>query len=143
MVKPLGGPGPARLASDCLAGLTAWPALLNEGIGERGMTNAPMPRGRDGGTFDRCQNRTVVVTRRRTFAAAHKLCRPDWDELENGAVYGTCVNDHGHNYVLEVSVRGEPDSETGMVINLRDLDRMIGQAIIDRVDHRHLNRDVD
>jgi 6-pyruvoyltetrahydropterin/6-carboxytetrahydropterin synthase len=85
---------------------------------------------------------TVLVTRRVTFAAAHVLRRSDWDEERNLAVFGQCVRDHGHNYVLEASVSGDPDPETGMVVNLRDLDRVVREAVVDHVDHRHLNRDV-
>ncbi len=99
----------------------------------------------------RTQERTVsdvlappalLLTRRVTFAAAHVLRRDEWDEERNEAVFGPCARDHGHNYVLEVSVGGEPDPETGMVLNLRDLDRAVREAIVEHVDHRHLNRDV-
>jgi 6-pyruvoyltetrahydropterin/6-carboxytetrahydropterin synthase len=85
---------------------------------------------------------TLLVTRRVTFAAAHALRRPEWDDRRNEEVFGQCAGDHGHNYVLEVSVTGQPDPETGMVINLKDLDRAVKQAIVKHVDHRHLNRDV-
>lgn len=84
----------------------------------------------------------VLLTRRVTFAAAHVLCRADWDEERNLAVFGQCARDHGHNYVLEASVSGDPDPETGMVVNLRDLDRAVREAVVDQVDHRHLNHDV-
>lgn len=85
----------------------------------------------------------VTVTRRATFAAAHVLCRPDWDEATNRRVFGDCAGDHGHNYQLEVSVSGPPEPATGMVVNLKDLDRAMRSAVIAKVDHRHLNRDVD
>ena len=84
----------------------------------------------------------VVVTRRLTFAAAHVLRRRDWDEQRNRAVFGACAGDHGHNYVLEVSVGGRADPETGMVLNLKDLDRVVREVVVDHVDHRHLNHDV-
>jgi 6-pyruvoyltetrahydropterin/6-carboxytetrahydropterin synthase len=87
--------------------------------------------------------RAVTVTRRATFAAAHVLKRDDWDDERNRAVFGPCVGDHGHNYQVEVSVSGVPDPATGMVVNLKDLDRAVRRVIVDRVDHRHLNRDVD
>lgn len=86
---------------------------------------------------------TVVVTRRATFAAAHVLSRPDWDGERNRRVFGACAGDHGHNYQVEVSVAGEPQPDTGMVVNLKDLDRAMREAVVDKVDHRHLNRDVD
>ena len=85
---------------------------------------------------------TLLVTRRVTFAAAHVLRREEWDDERNRSVFGTCARDHGHNYVMEVSVSGEPDPETGMVINLRDLDRVVRSAVVEHVDHRHLNHDV-
>jgi 6-pyruvoyltetrahydropterin/6-carboxytetrahydropterin synthase len=84
----------------------------------------------------------LLLTRRVTFASAHVLRRGDWDEERNAAVFGSCARDHGHNYVLEVSVTGQPDPETGMVLNLRDLDRLVREAVVDQVDHRHLNHDV-
>lgn len=84
----------------------------------------------------------VSITRRATFAAAHVLCRPEWSEERNREVFGACAGDHGHNYQIEVTVRGDLDPETGMVVNLKDLDRIIHASVIDAVDHRHLNRDV-
>jgi 6-pyruvoyltetrahydropterin/6-carboxytetrahydropterin synthase len=93
-------------------------------------------------TGDRRSAREVLVTRRVTFAAAHVLRRPEWSDDRNRAVFGACAGDHGHNYVLEVGVSGEPDLETGMVINLKELDRVVREAIVAHVDHRHLNRDV-
>jgi 6-pyruvoyltetrahydropterin/6-carboxytetrahydropterin synthase len=84
----------------------------------------------------------LLVTRRATFAAAHVLRREDWSEQRNRQVFGACAGEHGHNYSLEVSVSGPLDSATGMVINLKALDATIRDAVIDHVDHRHLNRDV-
>src|SRR4030081_815716 len=85
---------------------------------------------------------TLLLTRRVTFAAAHVVRRMEWDDERNAAVFGQCARDHGHNYVLEVSVSGEPDPDTGMVVNLKDLDRAVKQAVGRHGDHRHLNRDV-
>jgi 6-pyruvoyltetrahydropterin/6-carboxytetrahydropterin synthase len=84
----------------------------------------------------------LLLTRRATFAAAHVLRREEWSERRNREVFGACAGEHGHNYVLEVSVSGELDPATGMVINLKQLDQVIREAVIDHVDHRHLNRDV-
>lgn len=84
----------------------------------------------------------VRITRRATFAAAHVLCRPEWDEQRNRAVFGPCAHDHGHNYVVEVTVTGAVDPDTGMVANLKNIDRVIKRELIEEVDHRHLNRDV-
>lgn len=88
-------------------------------------------------------NPTVRITRRATFAAAHILCRPDWSDEKNREVFGACVSDHGHNYVIEVTVGGQVDSQTGMVVNLRHVDAVLRRVFVDAVDHRHLNRDVD
>jgi 6-pyruvoyltetrahydropterin/6-carboxytetrahydropterin synthase len=86
---------------------------------------------------------TVRITRRATFAAAHVLCRPEWSEARNQEVFGLCSSDHGHNYVVEVTVAGTIDPETGMVANLKDVDRILRREFIDLVDHKHLNRDVE
>lgn len=83
------------------------------------------------------------ITRRATFAAAHVLCRPEWSEERNRDVFGACATDHGHNYVVEVTVGGEVDGETGMVVNLKQVDAALHRHFIDAVDHRHLNRDVE
>jgi 6-pyruvoyltetrahydropterin/6-carboxytetrahydropterin synthase len=85
---------------------------------------------------------TVAIVRRTTFAAAHVLRREEWTEERNREVFGACAGDHGHNYVLEVAVEGAPDPDTGMVVNLKDLDALVRAAVIGDVDHRHLNRDV-
>ena len=84
----------------------------------------------------------LVITRRVTFAAAHVLRRKEWSESRNREVFGACAGEHGHNYVLEVSVSGPVDPDTGMVINLKALDQAIRSAVIEHVDHHHLNRDV-
>ena len=85
----------------------------------------------------------VRITRRATFAAGHILCRPEWTDARNREVFGACVNDHGHNYVVEVTVSGPVDVETGMVVNLKHVDAVLRREFIDAVDHRHLNRDVE
>ena len=85
----------------------------------------------------------VRITRRATFAAGHILCRPEWSDAQNREVFGACVNDHGHNYVVEVTVGGVVDAETGMVVNLKHVDAVLRREFIDEVDHRHLNRDVE
>jgi 6-pyruvoyltetrahydropterin/6-carboxytetrahydropterin synthase len=85
----------------------------------------------------------VRITRRGTFAAAHILCRPDWSDERNREVFGACASDHGHNYVVEVTVGGPVDAETGMVVNLKHVDSVLRREFIEAVDHRHLNRDVE
>jgi 6-pyruvoyltetrahydropterin/6-carboxytetrahydropterin synthase len=85
---------------------------------------------------------SVSITRRATFAAAHILCRPEWTDDKNREVFGACASDHGHNYVVEVTVAGRLDPDTGMVVNLKQVDAVLRREFIDAVDHRHLNRDV-
>jgi 6-pyruvoyltetrahydropterin/6-carboxytetrahydropterin synthase len=87
----------------------------------------------------------VYVTRRATFSASHRLYNPDLTEEENFRFFDKCANEHGHghNYILEVTVRGIPRTETGYVIDLKRLKELIKKEILDRVDHKHLNHDVD
>jgi len=86
----------------------------------------------------------VSVTRKARFCAGHKYWRAEWTPEKNREVFGACANEngHGHNYTLEVTVTGDVDPKTGMVINLSDLDRLIHELVIDRIDHRNLNVDV-
>ena len=85
----------------------------------------------------------VLLTKRIEFAAAHRYIKPEWDEAKNRAVFGRCYNPpaHGHNYLLEVTVTGEVDPKTGMVINLFDLKRVL-LAVIEEFDHKNLNLDL-
>lgn len=89
--------------------------------------------------------RMIYITRRESFNAAHKLARPDWTEDENTAVFGKCANPnwHGHNYQLYVTVKGEVNPETGFLVDLKWLKQVINTHVIDKVDHRNLNLDVD
>ena len=88
---------------------------------------------------------TVTVTRRLTFNAAHRVYNPALSDLENARLFGKCNNPnwHGHNYELEVSVRGKVDAKTGYVMDLALLKDVVTREIIERVDHRNLNLDVD
>lgn len=85
----------------------------------------------------------VLLTKRIEFAAAHRYHRPEWDEAKNRAVFGRCYNPpaHGHNYLLEVTVSGEVDPKTGMVINLFDLKRVL-LGVLEEFDHKNLNLDM-
>lgn len=87
----------------------------------------------------------VYVTRKSHFSAAHRLYNPSFPADKNDAIFDKCnnPNGHGHNYVLEVTVRGIPDPETGYVIDLKLLRDILDAEIIDKVDHKHLNYDVD
>lgn len=87
----------------------------------------------------------VHITRRETFNAAHRLYRKDWSDEKNMEVFGPCSNPrwHGHNYVLYVTVRGLPDPETGFVMNLKDLGRIMREQVVHKLDHRNINLEVD
>lgn len=86
----------------------------------------------------------IYVTRRAHFNGAHRLHNPEKSDEWNRATYGKCnsPNWHGHNYVLEVTVAGSPDPDTGYVIDLGDLKRIMNERIIDKCDHANLNLDV-
>lgn len=88
---------------------------------------------------------TVQVTRRESFNAAHRLHNPERSDEWNRATFGKCnsPNYHGHNYVLEVTVAGTPDPDTGYVIDLAYLKQLMHEHVIDVVDHSNLNLDVE
>ncbi len=87
----------------------------------------------------------VYLTRVEHFNAAHKLYNPNWDEAKNEAVFGKCANEnwHGHNYELYVTVKGQPDEDTGFVFDVKRLSTIIQERVIEKLDHRNLNMDVD
>ncbi|MFT4661387.1 MAG: 6-pyruvoyltetrahydropterin/6-carboxytetrahydropterin synthase [Patiriisocius sp.] len=91
------------------------------------------------------ESKIVHFTRRERFSAAHKLWNPNWDSEKNHAVYGKCAHEnwHGHNYILFVTVKGVPDDDTGMVIDLRDLKDIVKEKVISKCDHKNLTLDVD
>lgn len=86
----------------------------------------------------------IYVSRQEHFNAAHKLYNPAWSKEKNVEVFGPCANEnwHGHNYDLIVTVKGEPDPETGFVIDLKKLSTLIRNEVIDKLDHKNLNLDV-
>jgi 6-pyruvoyltetrahydropterin/6-carboxytetrahydropterin synthase len=84
----------------------------------------------------------VEITHVLDFSAAHRLVSAHLSEAENRELYGPCFGDHGHNYVVEVTVRGAVDERTGMVMDLNRLSRLVVRELIERVDHKHLNHDV-
>lgn len=86
----------------------------------------------------------MIVNAKLGFSAAHRLNNPDRDPDWNRHIYDKCDNPagHGHNYVIEVSVAGEVNAETGMVIDLKKLKDIIRREVIDHVDHKNLNEDV-
>ena len=87
----------------------------------------------------------IYLTRRETFNAAHRLYNEHWSEEDNDTVFGKCANRnwHGHNYALFVTVKGEPNPETGFIINVKELSKLIKEKVVDRLDHTNLNLDVD
>ena len=87
----------------------------------------------------------VYISREAHFCAAHKLFNPNWSVEKNKEVFGACANEnwHGHNFDLTVTVKGEPDLESGFVMNFKDLNRIIRQEILEKVDHMNLDLDVD
>jgi len=87
----------------------------------------------------------MYITRRERFNAAHKLYRDEWTLEQNEAIFGKCSNPnwHGHNYELFVTVKGDVDPKTGFVIDLKALKKIIMTQVIDKVDHRNINLDVD
>jgi 6-pyruvoyltetrahydropterin/6-carboxytetrahydropterin synthase len=86
----------------------------------------------------------VYITRKVEFSASHFYHNPAFTPEENRRVFGKCNNPHGHghNYVLEVTVKGEPDPATGMVLDLKELKQILQEEIIERMDHRFLNCEV-
>jgi 6-pyruvoyltetrahydropterin/6-carboxytetrahydropterin synthase len=86
----------------------------------------------------------MLLTRKVEFSAALVCSNPAWDDAENLRVYGGNANPngHGHNYMLEVTVEGQPDPVTGMVFDLRELKEILNQEVVEPMDHRFLNREV-
>ena len=86
----------------------------------------------------------ISVTRRYRFAASHRLHSPEFSEEENRRLYGKCDSPygHGHNYVLEVTLTGPVDAQTGMVANLGELDPFVERNVVEAFDHKYLNEDV-
>ena len=83
----------------------------------------------------------VYATRKFTFSAAHRYWRDVWTAEENARTFGHLTVVHGHNYVLEVTIRGHVDPRTGMVMDLGELKRLVGEIVIARFDHADLNQD--
>lgn len=86
---------------------------------------------------------TVLLNKRIEFCASHRYHKPEWDAAKNRAMFGACNNDpgHGHNYMLEVTVAGEVDPRTGMVVNLFDM-KVVLLQVLEEFDHKHLNLDL-
>ena len=87
----------------------------------------------------------IFITRKEHFNAAHRLFRSDYDDAKNLEIFGKCSNPnwHGHNYELMVTVKGEVDPETGFLMNLKELSRLINIFVLDKLDHKNINLEVD
>jgi len=86
----------------------------------------------------------IYLTRKCEFSASHFYQNPQWSEEENRRAFGKCanLNGHGHNYTLEVTVKGEVDPVTGFVVDLKELKDILNREVVDAMDHRHLNKEV-
>jgi 6-pyruvoyltetrahydropterin/6-carboxytetrahydropterin synthase len=87
----------------------------------------------------------IYLTRRERFCSAHRMFREEWTDEENFQVFGKCSNPnwHGHNYILWVTVKGEPSAENGFVINMNSLKKIILHTVINKLDHKNINLEVD
>lgn len=87
----------------------------------------------------------IYITRRERFNAAHRLFKPEYSDEQNLQVFGKCSNPnwHGHNYTLFVTVKGNVNPDTGFLVNLKDLSAIIDQRVIEKLDHRNINLEVD
>ncbi len=87
----------------------------------------------------------VYITRRERFCAAHRLFNPVWNDEKNEETYGGCSNPnwHGHNYILWVTVKGNIKQEIGYVVDLKELSKIIRECIINKLDHKNINLEVD
>jgi len=86
----------------------------------------------------------IYLTRRERFNAAHRLFRTEWSDEKNFEVFGKCSNPnwHGHNYQLFITVKGEVSKDTGFVVNLKLVSKIVKEKIIEKIDHKNLNLDV-
>ena len=87
----------------------------------------------------------VFLTRIEHFNAAHKLYNPDWSVEKNEGVFGKCANEnwHGHNYDLFVTIKGDPNPDTGFVMDVKKLSNLIKERVTEKLDHKNLNEEVD
>ncbi|MCW3092432.1 MAG: 6-pyruvoyl tetrahydrobiopterin synthase [Ferruginibacter sp.] len=87
----------------------------------------------------------VYITRIEHFNAAHRLFNPKWTREENEEVFGKCANEnwHGHNFELYITIKGDPNPDTGFVYDVKKLSIIVKEHVIDKLDHKNLNMDVD
>jgi 6-pyruvoyltetrahydropterin/6-carboxytetrahydropterin synthase len=94
--------------------------------------------------FGELENDKMTLTRSYEFAASHRLDSPALSPAENVELFGKCNNaaGHGHNYILEVTVEGQPDEKTGMMVDLEAMDSAVNESVVDRYDHKNFNEDL-
>jgi len=87
----------------------------------------------------------IYLTRRERFCAAHRMFRKEWSDEDNLRVFGKCSNPnwHGHNYILWVTIKGEPSEEHGFIMNINILKQIILDSVINKIDHKNINLEVD
>ena len=87
----------------------------------------------------------IYISRDVHFCAAHKLYNEKWSKEKNEEIFGACANEnwHGHNFDMTVTIKGSVDEETGFVMNFKDLKKIINEEVLDKIDHKNLNLDVD
>lgn len=87
----------------------------------------------------------IYLTRRERFCAAHRMFRPDWSDELNSNIFGKCSspNWHGHNYILWVTIKGEPSVEHGFIMNINILKKIILEKVVDKIDHKNINLEVE
>jgi 6-pyruvoyltetrahydropterin/6-carboxytetrahydropterin synthase len=87
----------------------------------------------------------IYLTRRERFCAAHRMFRKEWSDEDNLRVFGKCSNPnwHGHNYILWVTIKGEPSEEHGFIMNINILKQIILDSVITKIDHKNINLEVD
>jgi 6-pyruvoyltetrahydropterin/6-carboxytetrahydropterin synthase len=87
----------------------------------------------------------IYLTRKERFCAAHRMFRKEWSDEDNLKVFGKCSNPnwHGHNYILWVTIKGEPSEELGFIMNINILKQIIIETVINKIDHKNINLEVD
>lgn len=89
------------------------------------------------------KKRYAYIVRKETFATAHRLCVNEWSDEKNLEVYSKCTNNHGHNYKLYVTIKSEVDPVSGMVMNFSEVKRIIRENVVNKLDHKLMNDDVE
>ncbi len=82
----------------------------------------------------------ISISKSYSFDAAHQLWNDDWDDIDNLKVFGKCANEHGHTYTLDVTIEGPVESDTGMVLNYFDLDKIVKPIVEGQLDHKNMNK---